>query len=233
VPVILPLGSTEQHGPHLPLATDTTVVQALADRTADQAGVLSLPACPYGAPSRPRLGGGPEFPMGAEVPLGAYYATVTGLVGNLLRRGIVNLVVISWHAENAATIYDAARVAWAPDAGVRVVCVDSPADLVSEASLRAIFGTDLPGWNFEHAGLVETAIMLALQPKAVRPFDDVRASIPSLPYDVLPTREGTISASGSFTSPRRATVEMGHAMVDEMVRGLADIVRREFSWTPV
>ena len=69
-PVILPFGSLEQHGPHLPFDTDTVCAQAVSDRSADLAGAIGMPALSYGAASRPRSGGGPAFPMGAEIGLG-------------------------------------------------------------------------------------------------------------------------------------------------------------------
>src|ERR1700754_195349 len=79
-PVVLPFGSIEQHGPHLPFDTDTICVQAIADRAAAAAGAIALPALSYGAPSRPRSGGGGVFPLGAEIPLGTYHDVVQGMV---------------------------------------------------------------------------------------------------------------------------------------------------------
>ena len=60
--LILPVGSFEQHGPHLPLGTDAMIAQALADAVAERVDGLVLPTLPYGAPSRPRSGGGTSSP---------------------------------------------------------------------------------------------------------------------------------------------------------------------------
>jgi len=46
--VIIPLGSVEQHGPHLPLGTDWIIAQELAKRVSDGAGALVLPVLPFG-----------------------------------------------------------------------------------------------------------------------------------------------------------------------------------------
>jgi creatinine amidohydrolase len=229
-PVILPFGSIEQHGPHLPLDTDTVCVQGVADRSAEQAGAIALPALSYGAPSRPRSGGGPVFPLGAEIPLGTYYDVVRGITVGLLDRGVRNLLVMTWHTENAAVIYDAVREAIsstrAEDA--KIVNLDSPGSLVRpEVRDQAYVDGPVPG-HFEHAGLIETSVMLALDPDAVHPYGDVESSLPTLPYDVLPQPPGVVAPSGSFTSPKNATAEIGELLLGDIVPGVAGVLDREF-----
>lgn len=229
-PVILPLGALEQHGPHLPFDTDTVCVQAVADRAADAGGSLALPALSYGAPSRPRSGGGPVFPMGAEIPLGTYYDVVRGVMVNMLQRGVRNLLVLSWHTENGVVIYDAAREAVSlAGTDAKIVALDSPGSFTRPETRSKIYvDGPVPG-HFEHAGLIETSVMLALQPDRVRPFADVEARLPSLPYDVVPAPEGAVSPTGSFTSPRNATAEIGQLLLDDVIPGLAGAIELEFS----
>lgn len=229
-PVLLPFGSLEQHGPHLPFDTDTVCVQAVADRAASLAGALSLPALSYGAPSRPRSGGGPVFPLGAEIPLGVYFDVVRGIVLNLLQRGVTNLLMLSWHTENGVVLYDAAREAVSlAGTDAKVIALDSPGGFVKkETAQKAYVDGPVPG-HFEHAGLIETSVMLALQADRVRPFADVEARLPSLPYDVIPQADGAVSPTGSFTSPRNATAAIGDLLLDDIVPGLAGAIETEFS----
>jgi creatinine amidohydrolase len=230
-PVILPLGSLEQHGPHLPFDTDTVCVQAVADQAAEQAGAIALPALSYGAPSRPRSGGGPIFPLGAEIPLGVYYDVVRGVMVNLLQRGVKNLLVMSWHTENGVVIYDAAREAVSlAGTDAKIVALDSPGSFIKPETVPKIFvDGPVPG-HFEHAGLVETAVMLALVPDRVREFGDVEASLPQLVYDVVPMpTSGAVSPTGSFTSPKNATAEQGQLLLDDVIPGLAGAIDLEFS----
>jgi creatinine amidohydrolase len=229
-PLILPLGSLEQHGPHLPFDTDTVCVQAIADGGAEGSGAISLPALNYGAPSRPRSGGGPGFPLGAEIPFGTYFDVVRGIIAGLLERGTRNLLVLTWHTENAPVIYDAAREAAsltrAEDS--KIVVLDSPGSLVSrETSQKAYVDGPVPG-QFEHAGLIETSVMLALAPERVRDFSAVEASLPKLSYDVVPMPENAVSPTGSFTSPRNATAEIGQLLLDDLLPGLAKLISTEF-----
>jgi creatinine amidohydrolase len=230
-PVILPLGSLEQHGPHLPFDTDTVCVQAVADRSAVAANALALPALNYGAPSRPRSGGGPDFPIGAEIPFGTYFEVVRGIVTSLLAHGVRNLLILTWHTENAPVIYEASRQAvsatQAHDA--KIVVVDSPGRLFSpEVVAKAYVDGPVPG-EFEHAGLIETSVMLALAPERVQEFSAVEASLPTLPYDVIPMPAGMVSPSGSFTSPRNATAQIGQMLLDDLIPALAKVITGELT----
>jgi creatinine amidohydrolase len=229
-PLVLPLGSLEQHGPHLPFDTDTVCVQAVADAGAAGAEAISLPALSYGAPSRPRSGGGPGFPLGAEIPFGTYYEVVRGIVTNLLSRGTRNLLILTWHTENAPVIYEAAReaasIARAEDA--KIVALDSPGSLIArETAQKAYVDGPVPG-EFEHAGLIETSVMLALAPERVREFSAVQSSLPKLGYDVVPMPADVVSPTGSFTSPRNATAEIGQLLLDDLNPNLAKLIGTEF-----
>lgn len=229
-PLVLPLGSLEQHGPHLPFDTDTVCVQAVADNGAAGAGAISLPALSYGAPSRPRSGGGPGFPLGAEIPFGTYYEVLRGIIVNLLSRGARNLLVLTWHTENAPVIYEAAReaasIARAEDA--KIVALDSPGSLIArETAKKAYVDGPVPG-EFEHAGLIETSVMLALAPDRVREFGGVESSLPKLGYDVVPMPAEVVSPTGSFTSPRNATAEIGQLLLDDLYPNLAKLIGTEF-----
>jgi creatinine amidohydrolase len=229
-PLVLPLGSLEQHGPHLPFDTDTVCVQAVADAGAAGAEAISLPALSYGAPSRPRSGGGPGFPLGAEIPFGTYYEVVRGIVTNLLSRGARNLLILTWHTENAPVIYEAAReaasIARAEDA--KIVALDSPGSLIArETAQKAYVDGPVPG-EFEHAGLIETSVMLALAPERVREFSTVESSLPKLGYDVVPMPADVVSPTGSFTSPRNATAEIGQLLLDDLNPNLAKLIGTEF-----
>src|SRR5690242_10520326 len=59
--VLTPVGAIEQHGPHLPLATDTLIPQRICEAVAVDTGGLVAPALTYGSKSVPRCGGGQHF----------------------------------------------------------------------------------------------------------------------------------------------------------------------------
>src|SRR5438309_1058354 len=85
-PLILTVGSFEQHGPHLPLSTDTLIVERLALAVAERVDAVTLPTLPYGAPSRPKSGGGDLFAV-PELPLTTLIPAVAALARGALRAG--------------------------------------------------------------------------------------------------------------------------------------------------
>lgn len=61
-PVIVPIGSTEQHGQHLPIGTDAVLATRVAEDLAERIDGTVLPTLSYGYKSKPLSGGGPLFP---------------------------------------------------------------------------------------------------------------------------------------------------------------------------
>jgi len=61
-PVVLAIGACEQHGPHLPVSTDSILPVAVADRASATVPLVVAPPVTYGACSRPLIGGGESFP---------------------------------------------------------------------------------------------------------------------------------------------------------------------------
>src|SRR4051794_33710277 len=109
-PLVLSVGAFEQHGPHLPMATDTIIVEALARRVGERVGGLALPSLPYGGPSRPRSGGGDLFPAPA-LSLPTLLDAVEQVATGALKSGAEQVIAISWHWENAAVMWDALKSA--------------------------------------------------------------------------------------------------------------------------
>ena len=229
-PLILPLGSLEQHGPHLPFDTDTVCVQALADGGAEGAGAISLPALSYGAPSRPRSGGGPGFPLGAEIPFGTYFDVVRGIVANLLVNGTSNLLVLSWHTENAPVIYDAVREAasLAHAESAKIVVLDTPGPprrpRDRAEGIRGRTGTGRvrarrPDRDLGDAGTGPRARARVLRGRGIAAQAPLRRGADACRH---------VAPSGSFTSPRNATAEIGQMLLDDLLPGMAKLISTEF-----
>ena len=59
--VVLPVGSTEQHGPHLPLGVDSYIARGISEILSERTGAIVAPTLTYGYKSKPLSGGGPVF----------------------------------------------------------------------------------------------------------------------------------------------------------------------------
>jgi creatinine amidohydrolase len=190
--LVVPLGSVEQHGPHLPLGTDTAVAGAVATVAVDSLdGALLAPALAYGA-----SGEHEDFP--GTVSLGT--EALTGLLveyGRSACRWAARVLVVNGHGGNL----DALRVAGAV--------------LRREGRDVAWFPCSVPAAD-AHAGRTETSLMLHVEPDAVRPDRSVPGATPPL-AELLPRlrAEGVraVSPNGVLGDPAGASDEEGSALL--------------------
>ena len=204
----VPLGATEQHGPHLPLDTDTRVATALAERLAgSRPDVLVAPALCYGA-----SGEHETFPGTLSIGSAALELVVLELVRSA-SRWVQRTVLISGHGGNAAALRRAERrlqaegravLAWMP------ILEDGDA----------------------HAGRVETSLLLALAPGQVRAGRLAPGNRAPLSQLMDAVRERTVrgvSPNGVLGDPRGASAVQGQALLeqmsDELCQALARCVR--------
>jgi mycofactocin system creatininase family protein len=200
----VPLGSTEQHGPHLPLSTDTDVADALCVRlAAARAEVLVAPCVAYGS-----SGEHAGFPGTLSIGQDALELLVVELVRSATET-FPHVVLVSGHGGNSAPV-------------ARAV-----ARLRGEGRDVLAFA---PKWDGDaHAGRVETSLQLALQPELVgadRSPGDTRPLSELLPL----LRAGgvrSIVANGILGDPTGATADEGAALLDTLA---ADLVAKVAAW---
>jgi mycofactocin precursor peptide peptidase len=197
----VPLGATEQHGPHLALSTDTEIAVALCQRlAADRGDVLVAPAVPYGS-------SGEHAGFAGTLSIGQ--AALELLVIELVRSATQTfgaVVLVSAHGGNAEPL-------------ARAV-----AQLRSESRDVSLFA---PRWNGDpHAGRVETSLMLALRPALVKMQHAAPGDVRPIAQTMnLLRAEGVmaVSASGVLGDPTGATTAEGQELLDT----LADQLIRE------
>ncbi|MFE4826629.1 creatininase family protein [Streptomyces sp. NPDC056672] len=226
--VIIPAGAFEQHGPGMPLATDTIRAEGVADRVA--------------AALAGRAVIGPPLPVGVSPHHLAFAGTVTlttttlaavvrEYVESLHRHGWRKILVVTGHGGNNATLGTVAQdlltthpdlqFAWSPVTALA-------ADVVSGMGVSEVHG---------HSGEAETAQMLHLAPGLVHTDRLVAGTTSTSQLDPLPrlSRHGShpalavrydrISDNGILGDPRRATAEDGQAVVDAVVVRLVAFVK--------
>jgi creatinine amidohydrolase len=230
-PVLLPVGALEQHGPHLPLGTDALLATAVAADAARRVGGLVAPALAYGYKSQPKCGGGQHFCGTTSVDAATLIGSVRDAVREFARHGVTRLVVVNGHYENQWFLTEGIELGLrdlGPGAALEVVRLEYW-DLLSEATLAAVFPDGFPGYALEHAAVIETSLMLHYHPSLVRVDlipDDGPADFP--PYDVYPTRRHWVPLSGVLSSARGADAGKGRLIADEVAQRLAAAIEARF-----
>jgi creatinine amidohydrolase len=201
---LLPVGALEQHGPHLPLDTDTVLATGVARRIVDEIGGWLLPALGYGE-AWSSEGWPGTVSLGAET----LQLSIEDIARGLARIGVTGLITVNGHFGNRAPIAAASYP-------LPVLHLDYPG--LEEAA--AEFCVSKPaGPNFYHADEVETSMMLALAPEAVQ-MDRAVAEYPMFPADfgTRPMQLREFNSSGVFGDPRQATAATGEKIIDRVVR---------------
>ncbi len=230
--VVLPVGSTEQHGHHLPLSTDAVVPTELALAVAEPLDLLVAPAVSYGYRSRPLSGGGQGFVGTTSVRATTLMALVEDVLGELLRQGFTRLVVLNWHMENQNFVYEAAYLAHEryQSSSARILVAELPFKELSPDTMALLFPDGFPGWDVEHASIMETSLMLHLRPELVlfdRAVDDAAKRHPW--YDVVPVPEDFVPASGTLWKATQASEEKGKIAWREIVDQMREAIASELA----
>jgi creatinine amidohydrolase len=215
--LVLPLGATEQHGPHLPTATDTLVVTELAWRGAEQAACEAVvaPTLAYGASHH-------HLPFGGTLSLTneSLLAALRDLLGSAATDGFERVMLVNGHGGNAAIT----RVAASEEARTLGLAIGF-------ASYWDLWQPPAPAGQVPgHAGWFETSMVLALAPGLVH-MDDAgpppRVADDSFDGALsIDTPGAWIEIGGFSDDPRGATAEAGEELLSGYGAAVAAAIER-------
>ena len=218
--VILPLGATEQHGPHLPLGTDTIRAAALAERLAERLpGSLVAPALPFGC-SDEHSG----FPGLLGLDAETFARIVLDLARRLASWGVQRLVLLSAHGGNGEALERALALLRQelPDLEVRTNGnLETIAPVLLEVARRDGISANALGL---HAGEGETSEMLHLRPDLVHLDDSAPGFTGDMEAILNELRKGGLRAvteDGVLGDPTRAKADRGARYLDVLADDLA------------
>lgn len=229
-PVFVPVGSTEQHGPHLPLNVDTVLAEEFTSRAADRVDGVVAPPLPYGFKSQAASGGGADFPGTTNLDGETLRRLFGDVIADLVADGASRVVAFNGHYENEYFLREALDLHLEADDGEFMLA--SWWDLLSPEVRDEVFADvprGFPGWATEHAGVVETALMLYFRPNLVREervVDDGPDRNP--PYVFKPAGDDQIAQSGAYYKATYATREMGERVAEDVLDTLVDGIRTEW-----
>ena len=229
--IVLPTAAIEQHGHHLPLATDTLINNLLLGRALEllpaSFPVYALAPVCYGK-SNEHIG----FPGTMSLSANTFMAVLRDLGASLHAAGFKKLVLFNSHGGNHSAVDMMARDLRA-EFGLRVFCLygGGPAEGLSRQEAKYGF----------HAGEVETALLLAATPKLVRPdqytvnyiaqVDAPGKLLPENGYATFAWLTRDIAPSGVMGDPNPATAENGERWTADMASCIAEALQEMSAYT--
>ena len=224
VMVLLPVGSVEQHGPHLPVGTDALMAHFLATAVGDRlgSGVLVMPPLWYGFSPHHM-----SFPGTVTLRADTYLAVVRDIAASLYHHGLQDLVILNGHGGNIAPLRTvAAELARDEGRSPRIVTYWE----VIDREIGTFFAQ--PELACGHACALETSLALHLCPELVHrdqvPKERSGERGPHM-FDRQPVVEGwdfgTYSPNGVIGEPALATAEIGARLFERIVQNLVEILQ--------
>jgi creatinine amidohydrolase len=232
-PILLPVGSMEQHGCHMPMNVDVLLPVEFARRVAGATGALVAPPFTYGYKSHQKSGGGNHLPGTTSLDGTTLVAALRDVIKEFARHGVRQICLVNGHFENSWFIIEGIDLAlrelkWGGISDMKIVVL-SYWDFVDKPTIARLYPNGFAGWDLEHGGVLETSLMLALYPQQVmleRAVDHAPASFP--PYDVYPAKPEWTPSCGTLSSPKEATAEKGEILLQVCVDGIVKALATEF-----
>ncbi len=211
-PVILPIGAMEEHGRHLPLATDTYQPLKIADMVAERIGGIVAPPVHYGNCSTTR-----NFPGTISVDTEPLRHYVREILMEFGRHGASTVVVLSGHAGGS-------HMAALKEAGKDFVeKYDTKLMVLSDYDIAYRLKGELKIPDKDgHGGMIETSRVMAIRPDLVK--EEKKDEIPDFPpFRVLKHPEEHFP-SGIMGYPTRSNRELGEKLNEAIAGELAKII---------
>jgi creatinine amidohydrolase len=220
---LLPVGATEQHGPHLGVGMDSRNATLLCEAVSRETGAPVLPTLSYGC----SLGHSRRWPGTIALMPQTLIEIVVQLFDWIYHAGFKRLFIVNGHVGNFAPLRCALEIIRSKfdDAMIRICNV---ADISSR--VRKEFFADAEDW---HANAAETSLMLAHAPELVRAEKVVSGDDEDRTASLVFTHPVNRTSKNGVTGfPSRATREHGETLFKMMVEDLAALVRRGFTEQP-
>lgn len=237
--VVQPIGSTEQHGPHLPVGTDSLITASIVDRLGASLARERLPVCflpllPYGKSNEHD-----SFPGTISLGLETLISVLRDVGKAVARAGFRKLIILNGHGGNHETI-DLMTREIRIQTGMGVFAVHPFLKIQPETTMNltgdeAKFGI--------HAGEIESSILLRIRPDAVK----TEAFKPEYPTLIAKTREidfservpfgwvtEDVSTNGTIGDPTHSSMESGESLLDGVCASLVAVIREicSIQWKP-
>jgi creatinine amidohydrolase len=210
---IIPVGSLEQHGPHLPVSTDALIAEHVSKLVAQKVGALVLPAIAYGV----------SFEHDPMFHVSLRNSTLSALVCDtcaaLAGHGVKEIIIINGHHGNIGAL--------------QYIAQDLVGRIPEGVSVHVLhYWHQMKNDELGHAGEVETSLVLAIAPELVKmgkakagkikPTTKSKAAYASIANS--PGSFVKMTGNGVWGDPKKASAETGQHLLKEIVAGLAKTI---------
>jgi len=238
--IYIPVGATEQHGPHSPVSTDVLIPQEIARRVAERQGnAFVAPALPYTL-SYPHRGFACEFSLSIET----FMATIKDLALSFARAGFKRIVFLNGHYDNTYAIaYACAQAAEQLPEGARAFPFNYWDGMTAEQ-----WGQTTESGTGLHAGAGEVSMIMAIRPDLIDKnflnaefpnFPETKTKSPALHTAFFFSSPGSVyamSKSGTWGDATKADADKGEQYLEwgvESVINLMDDMEKTFRELPI
>ncbi len=212
---VLPIGATEQHGPHMGCGMDSAIAHTLCKDVAANTPVILLPTLPYGC----SIGHSRRWPGTMALNPKTLIDVICDLADWVYSSGIKRLLLVNGHVTNEAPLRCALEMLRARYDDLMVALIHTAR--LSERVKKAHFD-DAEDW---HANAAETALMMAIHPHIVRTDKLAEADDPDRTDGCIFSHPvNHTSLNGVTGKPSAATVEMGQELYQWMCDDLTDLL---------
>ena len=218
---VVVIGSTEQHGTHLPLSTDTLIAEKIAQVIATELGAYLTPSLPIGQ-SEMWL----EFPGSLSLSAETLKAVIADVANSLVKTGFTTILFVSIHGANEVVYRGFPEELQKRHPGTRILTIGYPfwvRDNWARIWREALQAAGLPEMN--HADEAETSLIMALRPDWVGP-NPTDCPLPADRYPAGKTLRQTYP-SGSMGYGSKASREKGERLWKELLSRILDDLRQQ------
>ncbi len=205
---IIPVGSLEQHGAHLPLSTDSIIAEYFARMVAEKIGAFVMPVFSYGVSFEHK----PMFNV--SLRNSTLSTMICDACTSLAEMRIRHIIVVNGHHGNTGAL--------------QYISQELHNKIARNVNVHAIHYWQMMRRDFDHAGEVETSLVLAIAPELVhmnrampnsKKLSKSRAAYSSITN--VPGSFPKITGNGVWGNPRKATAAKGENLIKEITSNLA------------
>jgi len=209
--IIVPIGSLEQHGDHLPVSTDSIIIEHLAKKVSEKFQSLYLPTVTFGISFEHE----PLFNI--SISYQTYSNFLSEICVSLIKYGMKNIILLNGHHGNMGCLHSISQ--------------NVSDKITSNAKINFINYWSLME-NFDHAGEIETSLVLAINKKLVK-MKMARANTKEITgsriaYTSLTSNPGsfhTITGNGVWGDPTKASIIKGRSLLENLTQKIIEIMK--------